>query len=127
MAKYIADVGRKITQVELVENLPFYKGSEGSKKELMNLAIAYGHNNGIVIKKTYSDGIEFISGSKLEPTDLDKLIVSYSEDITTGFVPKLGLWSKMHQLTKRLVCITVTITLKMDIEIVRMLCINLTV
>lgn len=101
LAKYIADVGRKITQVELVENLPFYKGSEGSKKELMNLAIAYGHNNGIVIKKTYSDGIEFISGSKLEPTDLNKIIVSYSEDITTGFVPKLGLWSKMHQLTKK--------------------------
>ena len=100
LAKYIADVGRKITQVELVENLPFYKGSESSKKELMNLAIAYGHQNGIVIKKTFSDNIEFISGNKLEPTDLDKLIVSHSRHFTEGYIDAVGKWDKMHSLTR---------------------------
>lgn len=100
LAKYIADVGRKITQVELVENLPFYKGSESQKKDLMNLAIAYGYSNGIIIKKTYSDNIEFIEGNRLEPTKLDNLIVSYSKDITENYKQVVGKWDEMHKLTK---------------------------
>jgi len=60
LANYIADVAREVTQVDLIEDLPFYKGSDAQKKDMMALAVAYGYKNNIIIKKTYSDGIEFL-------------------------------------------------------------------
>lgn len=101
LAKYVADVGRKITQVELVENLPFYKGNESQKKDLFNLATAYGYQNGIIIKKTYADGVEFIEGTKLEKTNTDKVIVSYSKDIATGFKQVEAKFDELHKLTTK--------------------------
>lgn len=85
LAKYIADVDTEITQVDLVEALPFYKGSESQKRELLNLAIAYGYKHNIIIKKSYADGIEFLKGESLQETDVNKLIISYSPDFTTGY------------------------------------------
>lgn len=98
LAKYVSDIGRKITQVDLVEDLPFYKGSESQKRELMNLATAYGYQNNIVIKKTFKDGIEFLEGEKLETTDLEKVCCSWSKDIATGYKPACSDFHKIHQL-----------------------------
>jgi len=85
LAKYIADVDKEITHVDLVEDLPFYKGSESQKRELLNLAVAYGYRNNIIIKKSYIDGIEFLKGESLPETDLQKLTVSGSRDIAVGY------------------------------------------
>lgn len=85
LAKYIADIGKEVTHVDLVEDLPFYKGSEGNKRELLSLATAYGYKNNIIIKKSYVDGIEFLKGESLPETDINKLIVGASTDITTGY------------------------------------------
>ncbi len=90
LAKYVADLGTEVTQVDMVEDLPFYKGSESQKKDLLNLAIAYGYKNNIIIKKSYVDGIEFIKGESLKENDMTKLIVGYSSDITTGYVNEFG-------------------------------------
>lgn len=98
LAKYIASIGKEITQVDLVEDLPFYKGSEYQKKELMSLAIAYGYKNNIIIKKSFSDGIEFFEGETMEETNLDKLIVSWSNDITKGYKNEYAPWDKLHVL-----------------------------
>lgn len=86
LAKYIADVNTEVTQVDLVEQLPFYKGSEGQKRDLLNLAIAYGYKNNIIIKKSYVDNIEFLKGESLQETDLNSLIIAHSVDMTTGYV-----------------------------------------
>jgi len=85
LANYIADVGREVTQVDLIEDLPFYKGSEAQKKDMMSLAVAYGYKNNIIIKKTYSDGIEFLEGESMAVTDLEKMTISYSTDIAKGY------------------------------------------
>jgi hypothetical protein len=85
LAKYIADVEKEVTHVDLVEDLPFYKGSEGQKRELLNLAIAYGYKNNIIIKKSYIDGIEFLKGESLPETNLQELRVSASNDIAVGY------------------------------------------
>lgn len=101
LANYVADINRKITQVELIEDLPFYRGSEAQKRELMNLAIAYGYQNGIIIKKTIGDGIEFYTGSKLESTNLDRLILSYSTELADNYKPVNGeasTWNGLHKL-----------------------------
>jgi len=98
LAEYIADVGTEVTQVDLVEDLPFYKGSEGQKKDLINLAIAYGYKNNIVIRRSETDGIEFFSGEALKKTNLNKIHVAYSDHITEGYKPDTAKFEDLHQL-----------------------------
>jgi len=100
LAKYLAGVKRDVTQAELVEDLPFYKGGTAQKNELMMLAIAYGYKNNIVIKKSFADGIEFIRGETLRETDLEEMVVSYSADITTDYRNELAPFDQLHKLTQ---------------------------
>ena len=76
LARFISTCGLEVTHADLSEQLPFYK--QGNRVELMTLATAWGYRENILIKKTYSDGIEFFRGETLEKTDLNKLIISYS-------------------------------------------------
>lgn len=101
LARFVAHVGRDVTQHDLVEALPFYKGSASVKQDLLSLAIAYGYKNNIVIKKSFQDGIEFLRGESLEETDLDNLIISYSNDMTHGYSNEHAPFSKLHQLTQQ--------------------------
>ena len=98
LAKYLADVNKEVTEVDLVEDLPFYKGSVSHRKDLMQLATAFGYRNNIIIKKSYIDGIEFFHGESIPETDLDNLIVAYSDDITTGYNNDTAPWDKLHKL-----------------------------
>lgn len=100
LAKYIASINREITHVDLVEDLPFYKGSNAAKHELMNLAMAYGYKNNIIIKKTYSDGIEFFKGDSIKETDLNKMVLSHSSDWTHGYKGEYAPFDKLHSLTQ---------------------------
>lgn len=79
LAKFIANSELELTQVDLTDALPFYRGPEGKKREMFTYAIAYGHKNNIILKKSYLDGIEFFSGETIRETDLNELIVSYSQ------------------------------------------------
>jgi hypothetical protein len=99
LAKYIADIDRDITQVDLVEDLAFYKGSEAQRRDLLNLAIAYGYKNNIIIKKSYNDGIEFLRGESLQETDLSKMVFAYSSDIAYNYVGAVQPFEQLHQLT----------------------------
>ena len=87
LAKFIAgNMGGELTQVDLSNQLPFYRGSQTVRNDMMTSAIAWGYKNNILIKKTYRDGIEFFTGESLEETDLDKIIVSYSKDLADNYV-----------------------------------------
>lgn len=85
LAKYIAELETDLTHVDLVEDLPFYKGSEAARRDLLNLAIAYGYKNNIIIKKSYVDGIEFLRGESLKETNLNEMIIAYSDHFTEGY------------------------------------------
>lgn len=100
LAKYIANINRDVTQPDLVEDLPFYRGNIGAKNEMMTLAIAYGYQHNIIIKKTYNDGIEFLRGETLKNTDLSKICVSYSDDIATGYKNDVAPFDQLHKLTQ---------------------------
>ena len=100
LAKYIADVRRPITQVDMIEDLPFYKGSASQRADLMSQAVAWGYQNNIIIKKTFSDGVEFVRGETLDTTDLGKLLVSYSDDIATGYREDTAKWEDLHLMTQ---------------------------
>jgi hypothetical protein len=100
LAKYIATVGNDVTQADLAEDLPFYKGSVSHKQDMMNLAVAYGYKNNIVIKKSFIDGIEFMRGEMLKQTDLSKIIVSYSTDFAKDYVNEYAPFDQLHKLTQ---------------------------
>jgi hypothetical protein len=101
LAKYIANLQRELTHVDLTEDLPFYKGSSTAKADLMNLAIAWGYKHHIIIKKTNSNNIEFITGETLKETDLSKMVVSWSADQATGYKNVICPFSAMHALTQK--------------------------
>lgn len=100
LAKYIADVGQDITQADLVNELPFYRGSVSQKTEMMNLAIAYGYKNNIIIKKSYEDGIEFLRGESLKEADLSRIPVAYSTDIARDYKSDYAPFEKLHLMTQ---------------------------
>jgi uncharacterized protein YqgQ len=99
LAKYIASVKREVTQADLVEDLPFYRGAASQKAEMLTLATAYGYNNNIIIKKSFVNGIEFLKGETLDQTDLNSMIVSYSQDIAVGYMNELAPFDQLHKLT----------------------------
>lgn len=101
LANYIASIGRELTHADLFEDLPFYKGSEAQKRDMMNYAIAYGYKNNIFIKKEIIDGIEFISGKSVPTTDLDKMILSASTDIASGYATHRPAFDKLHCLLSK--------------------------
>ena len=99
LAKYIANVRREVTQADLVEELPFYRGPSSQKQDLLALAIAYGYKHNIIIKKSFSDGIEFLRGETLKETDLTKMVVSYSTDIVQDYRNERPAFDQLHKLT----------------------------
>lgn len=99
LAKYIASVKRDVTQADLVEDLPFYRGAASQKAEMLTLATAYGYNNNIIIKKSFVNGIEFLRGETLDQTNLDSMIVSYSSDLAVGYKNDVAPFDKLHLLT----------------------------
>lgn len=100
LAKYIANCERDVTQADLVEDLPFYRGAQGQKTEMMTLAIAHGYKNNIIIKKSFSDGIEFFRGETLKPSSLDSMIVSYSTDMTENYLNQRVPFDQLHKLVQ---------------------------
>lgn len=100
LAKYLAAVRKDVTQAELVEDLPFYKGGVNQRNEMLTLAIAYGYKNNIVIKKSFSDGIEFLRGETLKETNLDQMVLSYSTDLAQGYVNERAPFDKLFKLTQ---------------------------
>lgn len=100
LAKYIAAVGQDVTQADLAEDLPFYKGGVSYKNEMMTLATAYGYKNNIIIKKSFSDGIEFLRGETLKETTLARMIIAYSGDTTTDYSNEYAPFDQLHKLTQ---------------------------
>jgi len=100
LAKHLANIRCDATQADLVEDLPFYKGTAPARAEMMSLAISHGYRNNIIIKKTISDGIEFFRGETLKETDINKMVVGYSTDITTDYCAEYAPFDQLHVLTQ---------------------------
>lgn len=98
LANYLASCRRELTHADLVEDLPFYKGSEAQKRDMINLAIAHGYKNGIFIRRDVIDGIEFLSGKAVPETDLSKVIIAASKDVASGYGTHRVPFEKLHKL-----------------------------
>lgn len=99
LAKYIAEVGEDVTQADMVEDLPFYKGSNAMKSDMLAMALSWGYKNNIIIKKSFVDGIEFLRGESLQETDLNNMIVSWSDDIAYNYNNETAPFDQLDVLT----------------------------
>ena len=100
LAKYIADVGTEVTHADLLEALPFYKSGNAARNEMMTLATAWGYKKHIIIKKTFTDGIEFFKGETLKETDLNEMVVSYSDHWAYNYMCEKVPFDQLHVLTQ---------------------------
>ena len=85
MAKFIAASEGELTHADLVEDLPYYPASTAPRREIMDLAMAWGVGNHVVIKRNVVSGVEFFSGSTLQETDLNKLSFSLSTHFANDY------------------------------------------
>jgi hypothetical protein len=100
LANYLADINRAVTQADLVEDLPFYRGSAAAKDDMFKLAVAHGYQNSIVIKKTHADGIDWIKGETLKKTDQQQMVVSHSKEMGYNYVAETAPFDALHILTQ---------------------------
>ena len=101
LAKYIADVGREVTHPDIQEDLPCYnKSSMAERKAMLDYAIAWGYKNNIIIKKTYDNDIEFLTGESLAETDMDKMYASISTDVAVGYNTQVFPFDQINILTQ---------------------------
>ncbi len=99
LAKYLASTQQETTHADLAE-LPFYTGNAQVKKEMLMLAISYGHKHNIIIKKMYVNGVEILIGETLKETDIDKLRISISTEFGDNYENELAPFEHIHTLTQ---------------------------
>lgn len=97
LAKYIGESDHELTHAEILENLPFFKGS-ANKKDMLSLAKAWGLDHGILITSRFNDDIEFLNGKAFKETEPDKYIISYSDDWTFGYYNDIITWDNLKKL-----------------------------
>jgi hypothetical protein len=103
LARYLGNCGTEVTEPDMMQDLPYYKGSQAARADMVKMAIAWGYKNNIIIKKAFTDGIEFLRGECLQVTDLTKMIVSYTrgapgEHPAHGYANKYAPWTQMERL-----------------------------
>ena len=101
LAKYVATVGTEVTHADLLEALPFYKSSNSARNEMMTLATAWGYKKHIIIKKSFVDGIEFFKGETLQETDINEMIISYSNHWAYNYLEERVPFDQLHVLTQQ--------------------------
>lgn len=98
VAKYLAACESGITLPDLDHELPCFRGSKQQKDQLIEYAVAWGYKNNIIIKKAYDGNILFLRGETLKATNLDELIVSYSDRLAEGYSSMSVPFDKLSSL-----------------------------
>lgn len=88
LANYLTEVSNPMTHAELMEELPYYPRTAQQQQEMLKNAIAWGHKNNVIVKRSRTDDIEFIQAEALQETNLNELMLSHSMDYTEGYIPE---------------------------------------
>jgi hypothetical protein len=99
LSKFLAQCSSEMTHADLVDELPFYKGGNGPRNEMMQMASAWGYRNNIIIRKTIVDGIEFFRGETLKPVNMEKIPIAWSTHVAYNYRNEFAPWSQLGKLT----------------------------
>ena len=67
----------------------------------MTLATAWGYKNNVLIKKFFVDGIEFFRAESLEDTNLDEMVVAYSDHWAYNYLGEKVPFDQLYLLTQQ--------------------------
>lgn len=98
VAKFLAACKNPVTLADLDSECPAYKGNKTAKEEIITMATSWGYTNNVIIKKSFVEGIQFLRGETLAETKLDEMIISYSQDMTTGYINQRVPFDKLPRL-----------------------------
>jgi len=98
-AKYLADMGEEVTHVDIMEDVPAFRGSATQRAEILNLATAWGYKNNIIIETQVRDSVEFLRGEALQKTSLQEIQIAYSKDIVKDFAGHKVPFGQLYKLT----------------------------
>lgn len=101
IARYLADANKEMTHVDLMEDLPCYKGSQLVRRDLMDQAVAWGYTHNIIISRSTRDTIEFIKGDTLQEVDQTKMNFSFSTRLTEDYSNDCAEMANIHVLTQQ--------------------------
>lgn len=101
LAKFIIEAEDKLTQADLGDECPWYKGSIADKKNMLLLAQAYAYKNHAVIKREFVDDVEFFSGQELNATDLDKVTFSASKQLELSYMPQEQPFNNLYKIVQQ--------------------------
>jgi hypothetical protein len=73
LAEYLAAHDGELTMAQLVAKLPWFKGTAAARDEMLQLASMHGYSNSIIVNQEARNGIVFLSGEGITPTDLNKV------------------------------------------------------
>lgn len=102
LAKYFGNLTAPVTMADMDSDLPYFRGSKQNREDMIQMAIAWGYKNNIIIKKTYQENILFMTGETLKKTDLNEMLVCFTQnpDMTTGYRGMRQPFDKLWQLTQ---------------------------
>ncbi|AJF40725.1 DNA primase [Vibrio phage phi 1] len=101
LALFLSECKEPMTHADLMEEVPYFPKASNAQKDMIKHATAWGYKNNVIIKKTFTDDIEFLQGESLQATNLDQLMLSWSKDIAVGYTPELKVpFSKLDIITK---------------------------
>ena len=101
LANYLASMRQDVTLADLDEDLPSFRGSKAQKDEMIQMAIAWGYKNNIIIKKSYTDSIMFLNADTIDETNLDEMILSFSTHITENYKNQIVPFDKIDKLLSK--------------------------
>lgn len=100
LARYLSSYKGELTHADLNDSLPFFKGSQAARNEMMTLAMAWGYRNHVIVRKRFMEGIEFFEGETLQETSLDQIRVSYSDHVAYRYRTQEIPWDRLHEMTQ---------------------------
>lgn len=101
LARYLGSMDSEVTHADLTEELPFYRGNQSAKNDMLQLASAWGYKENIIIKRFFKEGIEFLKGESLKETSLDEIIVAYSTHEAYNYRNEQCKFADIHKLTQK--------------------------
>jgi hypothetical protein len=98
LLKYLCNKPTPSTYADMVRDLPFFPTTIGRRHEILTLAASQGYLDNISIIHTTDNDIDLYTAKYLEETNLDEMIISYSDKISRDYENSNVPYSKLHKL-----------------------------
>jgi hypothetical protein len=90
--------GYEVTYADLSKDLAFFPSAKSARIDMLTLAAADGYKNNISLISRTENDVELFSVKQLEPTNLEELIVSYSDKVSRDYVNVVLSWEDLPAL-----------------------------